>query len=130
MTFGRKIDRREGCKYRIAAVVDAAAARALIRSSAAGTTPALLRPVAALKRTAAAGPGPGNRLVHDALDGACTTTALGAAAEATIDLPGRTGRRRRGDGATHVMVAEHVAGADDHEQRPNRVPRIQGIRMN
>jgi hypothetical protein len=75
--------------------------------------------MAALKRTAAAGRGPGNRLVHDALDGAGATTALGAAAETTIDLPGRTGRGRRGDGATHIMVAEYVAGADDHEQRPN-----------
>jgi hypothetical protein len=73
----------------------------------------------ALERTAAAARGPGNSLIHDALDGAGATTALGAAAETTIDLPGRTGSRRRGDGAAHVMVAEHVAGADDHEQRPN-----------
>jgi hypothetical protein len=44
---------------------------------------------------------------------------LGAAAKTAIDLAGGAGSHRRGDGATDILVAEHVTGADDHEQKPN-----------
>jgi hypothetical protein len=72
----------------------------------------------ALEGTAAAASRAGDGLVHDALDGAGAPTALGAAAKTAIDLAGGAGRNRRGHGATHIVVAEHVAGADDHEQKP------------
>lgn len=56
------------------------------------------------------------RLVDDGLDGARATATFGATAEATIDLlwiarqvPGRT------DGIADILVAEDVAGTDDHE---------------
>ena len=58
--------------------------------------------------------GAGQGLVHDALDGAGTTPALRAAAEAAIDLAGRPrtfGMTGRSDGA----VGQDIAGADDHE---------------
>jgi hypothetical protein len=57
----------------------------------------------------------GKRLVHDAADGARASPALGAATQAMIDLP--RGTRRIGavrQRRTHVMVGEHVAGADNH----------------
>jgi hypothetical protein len=73
----------------------------------------------ALQRTATAAGRAGDGLVHDALDGAGAPTALGAAAETAIDLAGSAGGHRRGDGAAHIVVAEHVTGADDHEQKPN-----------
>jgi hypothetical protein len=73
----------------------------------------------ALKRAAAAPGRAGDGLVHDPLDGAGAPTALGAAAKTAIDLAGRAGSHRRGDGATDIVVAEHVAGANDHEQKPN-----------
>src|SRR5690242_11914326 len=54
------------------------------------------------------------RLVHDPPDGAGTAAALGAAAEAAINLTGAAraigGVQRR----PHIRVAEHVARADDH----------------
>ena len=53
------------------------------------------------------------RLIHDAPDGAHATAALGAAAEAAIDLA-RPARRGGGDRATDIVVGEDVAGADDH----------------
>jgi hypothetical protein len=77
---------------------------------------ARLGSVTALERTAAAARRAGDRLVHDALDGAGAPAALGAAAKTAIDLAGSAGSYRRGDGATDVVVAEHVTGADDHEQ--------------
>src|SRR4029077_16442109 len=60
--------------------------------------------------------GCGQRLVHDAPDGAGTAAALRTATEAMIDLAGRarrtfTGRER----AAHVVVREHVTGTDDHD---------------
>src|SRR5438105_10952975 len=51
--------------------------------------------------------------VHDALDGARAAAALRAAAEAAVDVPGPS-RAGGVDGAAHIMVAEDVAGADDH----------------
>ena len=57
----------------------------------------------------------GQRLVHDAADGARATPALRAATEATIDLVGggRTGRGTIERGP-HVAVAEDIAGTNDH----------------
>src|SRR6185437_5110351 len=51
--------------------------------------------------------------VHDLADGAQAAAALRAAAEAAVDLRGGT-RRRRSHGGAHLMVAQHVAGTDDH----------------
>jgi hypothetical protein len=69
-----------------------------------------------LTRVAGAASGRGiQRLVHDLADGAGAAAALGAAAEAAIDLPGRTRRRLRRDGGADIVVAQNVAGADDHE---------------
>src|SRR2546428_5449921 len=53
------------------------------------------------------------RLVHDPPDGTRAPPALGAAAEATIDLAGRAPRLRRRN-RTHVMVDEPGATAPDH----------------
>ena len=56
------------------------------------------------------------RFVDNGLDGARTASAFGAAAEASIDLLG-IARHARGclDGIANIMVAEDVAGTDDHE---------------
>src|SRR3954451_6918869 len=53
-------------------------------------------------------------LVHDLADGAGAAAALGAAAEAAIDLPGGARPRLRRDGGADIVVAQNVAGADDH----------------
>ena len=56
------------------------------------------------------------RLVDDGLDGARAATAFGAAAEAAVDLLGIARKVFRGvDGIAHVMVAEDVAGTNNHE---------------
>src|SRR5882757_11312867 len=60
------------------------------------------------------------RLVHDLADGAGAAAALGAAAEAAIDLPGRARPRLRRDGGADIVVAQNVAGADDHGWGPGR----------
>jgi len=73
--------------------------------------------------TGAAGAGRGRgveRLVHDLADGARATAALGAAAETSIDLPGRARTRLRRDGGADIVVGQDVAGTDDH--RTNMVP--------
>jgi hypothetical protein len=44
-----------------------------------------------------------------------TAATLGAAAEAAIDFSGRA-RRSGIHGATHFVVAQHVAGTDDHRK--------------
>jgi len=56
-----------------------------------------------------------DRLVDDLADGPCAAAALGAAAEAAIDLPRRARRRGTHRGAD-VLVAENIAGADNHAQ--------------
>src|SRR4051794_21671798 len=55
------------------------------------------------------------RLVHDLLDGASAPAALWTAAQTPVNLSGRT-RRQLGDahGAAHVVVAQDVAGTNDH----------------
>ena len=55
-----------------------------------------------------------DRLIHDLADGAGATAALGAATEATVDLSGRAGTRLRLAGGADVLIAQNVAGADDH----------------
>src|SRR5580698_8520157 len=64
---------------------------------------------------AAAGFAGSQSLVHDPPDGAGTAPALRAATQAIVDLTGgaRGGFRRRQSRA-HIMVGEHVAGADNH----------------
>jgi hypothetical protein len=56
------------------------------------------------------------RFVDDGLDGACTATTFGAAAEAAIDLL-RMARQIAGsaDSIADIVVAEDVARTDDHE---------------
>src|ERR1700730_7516812 len=66
----------------------------------------------ALRSARAAAAGRRDRIVHDAADGARATAALGAAAEAAIDLPGRSWRLLGADCSAHVVVAQHVAGTD------------------
>ena len=67
------------------------------------------------------------RIINDGLDGARAATAFGAAAEATVNLF-RIPRQVRGctDGTTDIVVAQNVAGTDNHEtvrtsvMRPHR----------
>src|SRR5437667_12276172 len=54
-----------------------------------------------------------DRVGHDPLDGSRTAAAPGTAAQASIDLGGAR-RRFRVDYAAHILVGDHVAGADDH----------------
>jgi hypothetical protein len=57
------------------------------------------------------------RFIHDAPDGAGTPPTLCATAEAAIDLSG--GARRLGmvERRAHVVIAQHVAGTDNHDNR-------------
>ena len=57
--------------------------------------------------------GAAQRFVHDLADGARASATLGVAAETAIDLASGA-RRCRMDGAAHLMVAQYVAGTDDH----------------
>src|SRR5262249_29983561 len=68
----------------------------------------------ALRTARAAAAGRRDRVVHDAADGARATAALRAAAETAIDLPGGARRLLGADHRAHVLVAQHVAGTDDH----------------
>ena len=56
-----------------------------------------------------------DRLVDDLADGPRAAAALGAAAEAAIDLP-RRARRGGAHRGADVLVAENIAGADNHAQ--------------
>ena len=64
------------------------------------------------------------RLVHDLADRAGAPAALRATAEAAVDLSGRAGRRRRFDCRPHVVVGQHVAGADNHLRVPGFHPEL------
>ena len=70
----------------------------------------------AVRAPGAAGLGAGpQRLVHDLPDGLGATSALGAAAEASIDLRRRARKiLRLGHDMTHVMVGQDVAGTNNH----------------
>jgi hypothetical protein len=59
--------------------------------------------------------GANQRFIHDLPDGAGATAALSAAAKAAIDLPAGA-RRSHIHGVTHFLVAQHVAGTDDHRE--------------
>jgi len=70
----------------------------------------------AVRASRAAGLGAGAEgFVHDFLDGACASAALGAAAQTSVDLP-RGARRHQcdADGVAHIVVGEDVAGTNDH----------------
>lgn len=55
-------------------------------------------------------------LGHDLPDRPCAAAALSAATQAAIDLPGRTRNPvPHGHGVSNVMVAQDIAGADNHE---------------
>jgi hypothetical protein len=54
-----------------------------------------------------------DRLIDDLADGAGTAAALGAAAEASVDMAGGT-TVRGARGIAHLVVGQHIAGADDH----------------
>jgi len=57
----------------------------------------------------------GDRFVHDAPDGARTASALRTATEALIHVASRAGRRVAArKSCAHVVVGEHVTGADNH----------------
>jgi len=69
----------------------------------------------------ATGLGAAERFVHDTADSPGASPALGAAAEATIDLAGGTrGSRVAGQDRPDVVVGEYVAGADDHRRAARR----------
>ena len=70
----------------------------------------------AVRASRAAGLGAGaQRFIHDLLDGAGASTALGAAAQTAVDLPWRAWRHlRHAHGVAHVVVGEDVAGTNDH----------------
>jgi hypothetical protein len=73
--------------------------------------------VAAVRAAGAAFLGAGaKRFVDDGLDSACAAAAFGAAAEATVNLLGIP-RQVRGCtyGTTDIVVAQDVAGTDNHE---------------
>src|SRR5262245_54270421 len=56
------------------------------------------------------------RVLDDALDGARATATFGAAAKATVNLArGPRQIRSRLHGGADIIVGQHVAGADDHE---------------
>ena len=73
------------------------------------------------RRHTSAASAPANASFMMPPDGTGAPAALRAAAQAIIDLPGRARRgfagRQRG---AHVMIGEHVAGADDHARKARR----------
>jgi hypothetical protein len=70
-----------------------------------------------MRAAGAAGLGAGaQRLINDALDGARAAAALGAAAEATINLLGIPGEVFRAiDRTADIVVGQHVAGTNNHK---------------
>jgi len=79
----------------------------------------LMRPGPAVRASGMAGLGASTeRLVNDGLDGARASATFCAAAEAAIDLLGIAGKVLRGaDGTTDIVVAEDVAGTNNHKVR-------------
>jgi hypothetical protein len=70
-----------------------------------------VRGTAATRLTARARQG----FIHDLADCARATPALGATAEATVNLTCGA-RRGRIHGASHLMVTQHVAGTNNHRR--------------
>ena len=73
--------------------------------------------LAAVRASGAAGLGAGTEsVVNDGLDGTRASATLGAATETAVDLLGVARKvLRRVDSATDIVVAEDVAGTDNHE---------------
>jgi len=73
--------------------------------------------LAAVRASGAAGLGAGTEgVVNDGLDGTRASATLGAATETAVDLLGIARELfRRVDGVTDIVVAENVAGANNHE---------------
>lgn len=73
--------------------------------------------LAAVRASGAAGLGAGTEgVINDGLDGTRASAALGAAAEAAVDLLGIARELfRRVDRVTDIVVAEDVAGTNNHE---------------
>src|SRR3954447_20804459 len=81
---------------------------------------ALIAVLTARAALAAGAAGARDGLVHDAADGPCATPALGAAAQAAIDLAGGSRRPLGGERGANVLVGQYIARTDDHETRPVR----------
>jgi hypothetical protein len=77
----------------------------------------LIRPGLAMRASRATGLGAGaESLVNDRLDGARASATFGAAAQTSVDLLGIARQVFSGvDSVTDVVVADEVAGTDDHE---------------
>ena len=73
--------------------------------------------VAAMRAAGAAFLGAGTKgFFDDGLDGTRAATALGTAAKAAVNLLGVPRQVRRcTDGITNIVVAQDVAGTDNHE---------------
>jgi hypothetical protein len=70
--------------------------------------------LAARAAVAAGVAGAGDGFVHDAPDGACAASALGAATQAPINLAGGARRSLGRERGPNVLVGQHIAGTDDH----------------
>jgi hypothetical protein len=77
----------------------------------------LIRPGLAMRASRATGFGASaESLVNDRLDGARASATFGAAAQTSVDLLGITRQVFSGvDSVTDVVVADEVAGTNDHE---------------
>ena len=73
--------------------------------------------LAAVRASGTAGLGAGTEgVINDGLDGARASATLGAATETAVDLLGIARELfRRVDGVTDIVVAEDVAGTNNHE---------------
>ena len=73
--------------------------------------------LAAVRASGAAGLGAGAEgVINDGLDSTRASATLGAATESAVDLLGVARQLfRRVDGVTDIVVAENVAGANNHE---------------
>ena len=73
--------------------------------------------LAAVRASGAAGLGASTEsVVNDGLDGTRASATLGAATETAVDLLGVARKVLRSvDGVTDIVVAENVAGANNHE---------------
>jgi len=60
-------------------------------------------------------------LIHDLADGPQTPATLRAAAKTTMNMSSAA-RRRRIHGGAYFVVAQHVAGTDDHRSKPGARP--------
>jgi hypothetical protein len=57
----------------------------------------------------------GERLIHNAANGSGASSTLGAAAQATINLTGRTRRYGiAGERPADIVIAQYVTGTDNH----------------